>query len=167
MGLVFIWLAHFTCLSIDVGYRYWLLSFYDNIMCVSQPCALVWMICYFMLKYFPMFISLVECFVLSALNVRMLYLFAYHGHDYLSHWQLLVVLSIYVFVHYHHFAAPIILCSCVLLVVWLGLQYLQFVFKYWDFVYTESCWHLSCVVLLFGSLLWACSLADVSSIFQG
>ena len=62
-----------------------LLSFYDNIMCVSQPCALVWMICYFMLKYFPMFISLVECFVLSALNVRMLYLFAYHGLDYLSH----------------------------------------------------------------------------------
>ena len=132
---------------------------------VSPPCTLVWMIGFFMLKYFSWLISLVECFMLSALNVRMLYLFAYHGLDNLSHWQLLVVLSIYVFVHYHHIAAPIILCSCVLLVVWLGLQYLQFVFKYWNLLYTESCWHLSCVVLLFGSLLWACSLADVSSIF--
>jgi len=62
-----------------------LLSFYDNIMCVSQPCALVWMLCYFILKYFPMFISLVECFMISVLNVRMLYLFAYHGHGNLSH----------------------------------------------------------------------------------
>ena len=134
---------------------------------VSQPCTLVWMIGFFMLKYFSLLISLVECFMLSALNVRMLYLFAYHGLDNLSQWQLLVGLSIYVFVHYHHIAAPIILCSCVLLVVWLGLQYLQFVFKYWNFVYSEYCWHLSCVVLLFGSLLWAYSLADVSSIFQG
>ena len=62
-----------------------LLSFYDNIMCVSQPCALVWMLCYFILKYFPMFISLVECFMISVLNVRMLYLFACHGHGNLSH----------------------------------------------------------------------------------
>ena len=62
-----------------------LLSFYDNIMCVSQPCALVWMLCDFILKYFPMFISLVECFMISVLNVQMLYLFAYHGHGNLSH----------------------------------------------------------------------------------
>ena len=68
--------------------------------------------------------------MLSALNDRMLYLFAYHGHDKLSHRQLLVVLSIYIFVHYHHIAAPIIVCSCVLLVVWLGQHYLQFVFIY-------------------------------------
>ena len=68
--------------------------------------------------------------MLSALNVRMLYLFAYHGLDNLSQRQVLVVLSIYVLVHYHHIAAPIILCSCVLLVVWLGLHYLQFVFIY-------------------------------------
>ena len=52
----------------------------------------------------------------------------------LSHWQLLVVLSIYIFVHYHHIAAPIILWSCVLLVVGLRLQYLQFVLKYWNFL---------------------------------
>ena len=167
MGLVSFWLTHFTCLSIDVGVRYWLLSFYDNIMYVSHPCALVWMIGFFMLKYFSLLISLVEYFMLTALNVRMLYLFAYHGLDNLSQWQLLVVLSIYVFVHYHHIAAPISLCSNVLLFVGFGLQYLQFVLKYWNFVYTESCWHLPCVVLLFGSLLWAYSLADVSSIFQG
>ena len=37
-------------------------------------------------------------------------------------------LSLYAFVHYHHFAAPVILCSLVLLEVWLGLHYLQFVF---------------------------------------
>ena len=55
--------------------------------------------------------------MLSALNVRMLYLFAYHGLDNLSQRQVLVVLSIYVLVHSHHIAAPIILCSCVLLVV--------------------------------------------------
>ena len=49
-----------------------LLSFYDNIMCVYQPCVLVWMLCDFILKYFPMFISLVECFMISVLNVQML-----------------------------------------------------------------------------------------------
>ena len=68
-------------LDFDIG----LLSFYDNLMCVSQPCALVWMLCYFILKYFPMFISFVECFMISVLNVRMLYLFAYNGHGNLSH----------------------------------------------------------------------------------
>ena len=45
-------------LMLDFGIG--LLSFYDNIMFVSQPCALVWMLCYCILKYFPMFISLVE-----------------------------------------------------------------------------------------------------------
>ena len=165
MGLVSIWLTHFTCLSIvsdnDIGYWIFFWVF------VSQPCSLVWFIGFFMLKYFFLLISLVEYLLLCAPNVRMLYLFAYHGFDNLSQWQLLVVLSSYVFVYHHHFATPIIVCSYVLLVVWLGLQYLQFVFKYWDFVYTESCWHFSCMVLLFGSLLWACSLVDVSSIFQG
>ena len=61
-----------------------LLSFYDNIMCLSTMCSCL-MLCYFILKYFPMFISLVECFMISVLNVRILYLFAYHGHSKLSH----------------------------------------------------------------------------------
>ena len=47
--------------------------------------------------------------MLSALNVRMLYLFAYHGLDNMSQRQVLVVLSIYVLVHYHYIAANIIL----------------------------------------------------------
>ena len=120
---------------LDFGFG--LLSFYDNIMCVSQPCALVWMFCDFILKYFPMFISLVQCFMISVLNVWMLYLFAYHGHGNLSHWQfLLVVLSLYAFVHYHHFAAPVILCTLVLLEVCLGLHYLQFVFMYWNLCFS-------------------------------
>jgi len=163
MGLVSIWLTHFTCLSIvsdnDIGYWFFF-------VCISTLYSSMddWAL---HVEIFPLLISLMVYFMLSALNVRMLYLFAYHGLDNLSQWQLLVVLSIYVFVHYHHIAAPIILCSCVLLVVWLGLHYLQFVFVYWYSVYTESCWHWSCVVLVFGSLLWECYLADVSSIFQG
>ena len=145
MGLVFIWLAHFTCLSIDVRFWCWLLSCYENIMCVSQLCALVWMICYFMLKNFPMFISFVECFMLFALSVRMPYLFAYHGHDNLFHWQFC-----------HLFCLSMSLCTITILLhyLWycwkfcLGLHYLQFVFIYWIFF-----WILLTFILC-GTVVW-------------
>ena len=83
-----------------------------------------------------MFISFVACFMISVLNVRMLYLFAYHGHGKLSHWQFCLILSLYAFLRYHHFAAPVILCTLVLLEVWLGLHYLQFVFMYWNLCFS-------------------------------
>ena len=165
MGLVSIWLTHFTCLSIDVGFRYWLLSFHDNIMYVSQPCALVWMTGFFMLKYFPLFISLVEWFMLSALNVWMLYMFAYHGHDNLSHWQVcqlfclsMSLCTITILLH---------LLFCASLYCWkFGWVCTIFsLYLYIEIVLLNLDWHVSCVVLLFGSLLWACYLADVSSIF--
>ena len=119
-------------------------------MCVSQPCALVWMTCYFMLKYFPMFLFLVECFMLSALNVRMLYLFAYHGHDNLSHWQfcqlfcLSMSLCIITILLLLSFCAPLYWLE-----VCLGLHYLQFVFIYWNFFH----WILLTFILC-GTVVW-------------
>ena len=102
--------------------------------------------------FFPMFISYVVCFMISVLNVQMLSLYAYHGHGKLSHWQFWLNLSLYALLHYHHFAAPVILCTLVLMEVWLGLHYLKFVFMYWNL----------CFSLLFASnhvdiyLVWYC-----------
>ena len=92
-----------------------------------------------------MFISLVECFMLSALSVRMPYLFAYHGHDNLSHWQFC-----------HLFCLSMSLCTIYDIVgsfVWVCTIFSLYLYIE---IFFESCWHLSCVVLLFGSLLWAC-----------
>jgi len=163
IGFMFIWLAHFTCLHIDIRFRCWLLSCFENIMCVSQPCALVWMMCYFMLKFFPMFISLVECFMLSALSVRMPYLFAYHGHDNLSHWQFCHLFSfsmslctITILLHYLWYCWKVLFGSALSSVC---IYILKFFLNLVDIYLVWYC----CLVLYCGVIF----LADVSSIFQG
>ena len=103
-------------------------------------------------EIFSMFISFVACFMISVLNVRMLYLFAYHGHGKLSHWQFCLNLSLYALLYYHHFAAPVILCTLELMEVCLGLHCLKSIFMYWNL----------CCSLLFASdhvdiyLVWYC-----------
>ena len=117
MGLVFLWLAPFTCLCVEVCLRYWITylilpCFYDNITCVwwhlesiplkhfifcmlclTAMCSILGvLILHF--EILSLLLSYVVCFMLSVLNVRMLSLYAYHGHGRLSHWQLFLNLCL-------------------------------------------------------------------------
>ena len=102
------------CFNVYISCGWWLLQ--SNLLkqlflnVVSQPCVLVWMLWSFILKFFPMFISYVVCFMISVLNARMLSLYAYHGHGRLFHWQFCLNLSLYDFctitilLHLSHYA---------------------------------------------------------------
>ena len=105
-------------------------------LCLTAMCSSLGALILHFEIFFPMFISYVVCFMISVLNVRMLSLYAYHGHGKLSHWQFWLNLSLYALLHYHHFAAPIILCTLVLMEVCLGLK---FVFMYWNLCFSILC----------------------------
>ena len=108
---IFLWLAPFICVCVEVCLRHWityliLLCFYDDITCVwlhlesfSLKHFIFWMLCLtamcsilgvliFHFDILCLFLSYVVLFRLSVLNVQMLSICAYHGHGRLSHWQL-------------------------------------------------------------------------------
>ena len=56
-------------------------------LCLTAMCSILGvLILHF--EILSLFLSYVVCFMLSVLNVRMLSLYAYHGHGRLSNWQL-------------------------------------------------------------------------------
>ena len=57
------------------------------ILCLTAMCSILGVLI-FHFDILRMFLSYVVLFMLSILNVRMLSIYAYHGHGRLSHWQL-------------------------------------------------------------------------------
>ena len=98
-----------------------------------------------------MFMSLMEWFMLSALNVQMLYLIAYHGHVNLSQWQFCQLLCLSLsWCTFTKFDARISLCFCVLLEVLVGSA----LSSVWVYI-LKYCLHwILLTIFLWGIVAW-------------